>query len=261
MRKYLPNWLVYRMARTRQIGFQMAIYRLSRAKPRLVRRLLLGQVRQQLGPDFDMSHFSPQYNPWDERLCAVPNGDLFRAIRNGNASVVTDHIDTFTERGILLKSGRELDADIIITATGLDLQLLGGAKLEVDGHPFDLSNAMNYKGVMFQDLPNFAMIFGYTNASWTLKADITSEFLCRLIKEMDRRRMRQCTPRLADSDVTPLPFVEMQSGYLQRAMSRLPKQGSKAPWKLHQNYAMDLAMLRFGQLDDGTMTFSNPAAR
>ncbi|MVF12787.1 NAD(P)/FAD-dependent oxidoreductase [Ketobacter sp. MCCC 1A13808] len=259
LRKYLPAWLVYRMARTRQIGFQMAFYRLARAKPKMVRRLLLGQVRKQVGPDFDMTHFSPQYNPWDERLCAVPNGDLFRAIRKGNASVETDHIETFTEKGILLKSGKQLEADIIITATGLDLQMLGGTQLEVDGKPFVISNSMNYKGVMFQDLPNFAMIFGYTNASWTLKSDITSEFLCRLIKEMDKRKLRQCTPRLADSSVEALPFIEMRSGYLQRAMSKLPKQGSVAPWKLHQNYAMDLAMLRFGQLDDGTMTFSNPA--
>jgi cation diffusion facilitator CzcD-associated flavoprotein CzcO len=261
MRQYLPDWVVYRLARTRQIGFQMAFYRLARAKPKAVRRLLLAQARKQLGANFDMSHFSPDYNPWDERLCAVPNGDLFRTIRKGKASVVTDHIESFTENGILLKSGQQLEADIIITATGLDLQMLGGTELEVDGKPFTISSAMNYKGVMFQDLPNFAMIFGYTNASWTLKADITSEFLCRLLNVMDKRRMRQCTPRLAGDDVEALPFIEMRSGYLRRAMSKLPKQGSKAPWKLHQNYAMDLAMLRFGQLDDGTMTFSNPSAR
>lgn len=259
-RKYLPDWMVYRLTRTRHIGFQMAFYRLAKARPKAVRRLLMAHVRQQVGADFDMKHFSPSYNPWDERLCAVPNGDLFRAIRNKKASVVTDHIERFTEHGILLKSGQTLEADIIITATGLDLQLLGGMALEVDGQPFDLGKSMNYKGVMFQDLPNFAMVFGYTNASWTLKADITSEYLCRLLKTMDKHRMHQVTPRLQNDSVQALPFVDMSSGYLQRALSKLPRQGSRAPWKLHENYAKDLVMLRFGKVDDGTITFSNPSA-
>ncbi len=173
--------------------------------------------------------------------------------------MVTDHIDTFTERGILLKSGQELEADIIITATGLDLQLLGGMEMELDGKPLDMASTMNYKGVMFRDVPNFAMVFGYTNASWTLKADITLEYLCRLLKLMDKKGMQQVTPRLIDRSVQELPFLDMSSGYVKRALPRLPKQGSKAPWKLHQNYALDMAMLRFGEVDDGVMTFSNPA--
>ncbi|HAG94542.1 MAG TPA: FAD-containing monooxygenase EthA, partial [Gammaproteobacteria bacterium] len=258
LRKYLPAKVVYRMARTRNVGFQMFFYKLARAKPKAIRRLLLSQVRRQVGDNFDMKHFSPSYNPWDERLCAVPNGDLFKAIRHGKASVVTDHIDTFTEKGILLKSGQELEADIIITATGLDLQLLGGMELEMDGKPLQMSQTMNYKGVMFKDIPNFAMVFGYTNASWTLKADITLEYLCRLLKTMDKKGMHQATPRLSDSSVHEVPFLDMQSGYVKRALPKLPRQGNKAPWKLHQNYALDLAMLRYGEVDDGVMTFSNP---
>jgi len=260
LRRYLPEKLVYRMARTRNVGFQMFFYKLARAKPKAIRRLLLSQVRRQVGENFDMKHFSPKYNPWDERLCAVPNGDLFKSIRNGKASVVTDLIDTFTEKGILLQSGQELEADIIITATGLDLQLLGGMALELDGQPFTMSQTMNYKGFMFKDVPNFGMVFGYTNASWTLKADITIEYLCRLLKLMDKKKMKQVTPRLTDSSVHEEPFLDFQSGYVQRALAHLPRQGNKAPWKLHQNYALDLAMLRYGDLDDGVITFSNPAA-
>ncbi|MEE2731383.1 MAG: NAD(P)/FAD-dependent oxidoreductase [Pseudomonadota bacterium] len=259
LRKYLPAKMVYRMARTRNVGFQMFFYKLARTRPRAIRRLLLAQVRRQVGENFDMKHFSPKYNPWDERLCAVPNGDLFKAIRQGKASVVTDQIETFTEHGIQLQSGEVLEADIIITATGLDLQLLGGMELTLDGKPLHMSSTMNYKGVMFRDVPNFAMVFGYTNASWTLKADITLEYLCRLIKVMDKKGMQQVTPRLTDRGVEELPFLDMQSGYVKRALPNLPKQGNKAPWKLHQNYAMDMAMLRFGEVDDGVVTFSNPA--
>lgn len=260
LRQYLPSKLVYRLARTRNVGFQMFFYNLARAKPKAIRRLLLSQVRRQVGENFDMQHFSPNYNPWDERLCAVPNGDLFKAIRKQQASVVTDHIDTFTENGILLKSGQELEADIIITATGLDLQLLGGMTLELDGKPLEMSQTMNYKGFMFKDVPNFAMVFGYTNASWTLKADITLEYLCRLLKTMDKKGMQQATPRLSDNSVQEVPFLDMQSGYVKRALPKLPRQGDKSPWKLHQNYALDLAMLRYGNVDDGVMTFSNPAS-
>ncbi|HVK99488.1 MAG TPA: NAD(P)/FAD-dependent oxidoreductase [Dongiaceae bacterium] len=259
LRRYLPEKLVYRMARTRNVGFQMAFYNLARKRPKAIRRLLLDHVKQRVGPNFDMAHFTPKYNPWDERLCAVPNGDLFRVIRKGKASVVTDHIERFVENGIQLKSGKLLEADIIITATGLDLQLLGGAALSLDGKPFDLSKTMNYKGAMFRDLPNFAMMFGYTNASWTLKSDITSEYICRLLKLMDKKGARQCTPRVKDGSVHEEPFLDFQSGYVQRALSKLPRQGSKSPWKLYQNYALDLAMLRYGKLEDGWLEFSHPA--
>jgi cation diffusion facilitator CzcD-associated flavoprotein CzcO len=180
-------------------------------------------------------------------------------VRKGQASVVTDHIERFTATGIKLKSGEELPADIIVSATGLNLQMLGGMEVNVDGQPFDMASTMNYKGVMFQNLPNLAMVFGYTNASWTLKADITCEYICRLLKHMDKTGVRQCMPHNTDPAVTATPFLDMQSGYIQRSKEALPKQGTKAPWKLRQNYAMDLATLRYGAVADGVMTFSNPA--
>lgn len=258
LRRFLPEMAVYRLGRTRNLGLQMGVYNLAMTRPKVVRRILLGQVRAQVGKDFDMKHFTPQYNPWEERLCAVPNGDLFKVLRKGKASVVTDHIDTFTENGIKLKSGQELEADIIITATGLDLQLMGGMSLSVDGKAFDTPKAMNYKGIMFEDLPNFGMIFGYTNASWTLKSDISSEFICRLLKRMDKTGARQVMPHNDDPTITQEPFVAMRSGYIQRAAGKLPRQGSKAPWRIYMNYALDLAMLRFKGLDDGVLQFSNP---
>lgn len=260
LRRFLPEKVVYRLGRTRNVGIQLGFFNLAKSKPKVVRRLLLSQVRRQLGKDYDMKHFTPSYNPWDERLCAVPNGDLFRVLRKGQASVVTDHIDTFTAKGIKLKSGQELEADIIITATGLDLQMMGGSDLKVDGKPFNIGNSMNYKGVMFENLPNMAMVFGYTNASWTLKADLSSEYVCRLIKQMDRKGVQQCTPRNHDASVEHEPFVAMQSGYLQRALGKLPKQGTKAPWKVAMNYARDLMTIRYGRVDDGVMEFSNPVS-
>ncbi len=259
LRRFLPDKLVYRMARARQVALTAGMFRMSRARPKAVRRLLLKQVRAQVGQDFDMTHFSPFYNPWDQRLCAVPDGDMFRVLKEGKASVVTDRIETFTEKGILLKSGRELEADIIITATGLDLQLFGGAEIVVDGQVKDMSKAMNYKGMMFSDLPNMSNTMGYTNASWTLKADLIAEYVCRLLEHMDATGMRQCTPRNDDPTITETPFLDMTSGYFQRVMHRLPKQGSRAPWKLYQNYTLDMALLRRGKVDDGVMVFSNPA--
>lgn len=258
LRRFLPDTLVYRMARTRNVMLTAAMFRLSRARPKAIRRLLLAQVKAQVGPNFDMKHFTPNYNPWDQRLCAVPNGDMFKRLKEGKASVVTDHIDTFTAKGLKLKSGQELEADIIVTATGLDLQLFGGMEVVVDGQVKDMTKAMNYKGMMFSDLPNMSNTMGYTNASWTLKADLIAEYVCRLLKHMDKTGMRQCTPRQNDPTVTETPFLDMTSGYFQRVIDRLPKQGSKAPWRLYQNYAMDMAMLRNAKVNDGVMEFSNP---
>lgn len=260
LRRFLPEKIVYRLGRTRNVGLQMGFFNLAKARPAIVRRLLLSQVRRQLGPDFDMKHFSPRYNPWDERLCAVPNGDLFKALRKGQASVVTDQIDSFTATGIKLKSGEELAADIVITATGLELQMMGGTNIKVDGKPFNITNSMNYKGLMFENLPNVAMIFGYTNASWTLKADISSEYVCRLLKHMDKKGLQQCTPRNKDSSVVTDAFLNLNSGYIQRAKDKLPKQGNKAPWKPYVNYAKDLLSFRFSSVDDGVMEFSNPTS-
>ena len=258
LREYLPDTLVYRLARTRNVALGMGLYGFSRFYPEKMRNLVQGHVEKAIGPNVDMKHFTPKYNPWDERLCAVPNGDLFRALRKGKVSVVTDHIDAFTEKGILLKSGEKLDADIIVTATGLDIQILGGMSLSIDGIPYDVSKKMYYKGLMFEDLPNFGMVFGYTNASWTLKADLISEFVCRLLKHMDKKGLRQVTPR-NHGDVEHIPFVDMSSGYIQRALAKVPRQGSKAPWKLYQNYVLDLLMLRYGRLLDGSLEFSHPA--
>ncbi|MDI1301859.1 MAG: NAD(P)/FAD-dependent oxidoreductase [bacterium] len=260
LRRFLPEKVVYHAIRAKNVAITLGFFKLSRSRPKAVRRLLLAHVRHQVGKDFDMKHFTPNYNPWDQRLCAVPDGDLFKVLRKGKASIVTDHIDTFTAKGIKLKSGETLEADIIITATGLNLQMMGGSELVVDGKPFTVSQAMNYKGVMFQDLPNLAMMFGYTNASWTLKADISSEYVCRLLKHMDQKGLRQATPRNHDTSVVPESFLDMSSGYVQRALDHLPKQGNKAPWKVYMNYALDLAVLRYRPIDDGVMEFSNPAA-
>jgi cation diffusion facilitator CzcD-associated flavoprotein CzcO len=258
LRRFLPQAWVYRLARTRNVALQMGFYKLSKTLPGMVRKLLLGLARRQLGADFDMRHFSPRYKPWDERICAVPDGDLFRVLREGKASVVTEQIDCFTETGIRLKNGQELAADVIVSATGLELQLFGGMQVAVDGVPFDAATSMGYRGIMLRDLPNTAVVLGYTNASWTLKADLSSEYVCRLIKHMDARGMRQCTPRDTAGQVKAAPFLDLSSGYIQRAAGKIPTQGNRAPWKLYQNYLLDLALLRYGKLDDPFLQFSAP---
>lgn len=258
LRRFLPQTWVYRLARTRNVALQLGFYKLSKALPNLVRKILLGLARRQLGADFDMRHFSPRYKPWDERVCAVPNGNLFKVLRAGKASVVTEHIDGLTAQGIRLKSGQVLPADVIVSATGLELQLFGGMQVAVDGQPFDAAKSMGYRGIMLRDLPNAAVVLGYTNASWTLKADLSSEYFCRLIKHMDAIGMRQCTPRDALRQVKDAPFLDLASGYIQRAADKIPKQGDRAPWKLYQNYLLDLALLRYGKVEDGYLQFSAP---
>jgi monooxygenase len=230
---------------------------MCKRKPDKVKGLLLGGVRQMLGPDYDIdTHFTPRYKPWDQRLCLVPDADFFRAIRRGKVSIVTDQIETFTETGLKLKSGAELAADLIVTATGLVLVPLGKAKLSVDGRAVDPAKTFIYKGMMYSDVPNLASVFGYTNASWTLKADLVCEYVCRLINHMDRGGWRQCTPRNGDPTLAEEPWVNFSSGYIQRALALQPKQGSKRPWKLYQNYALDLLSLRFGSVRDHAMVFS-----
>jgi cation diffusion facilitator CzcD-associated flavoprotein CzcO len=258
LRRFLPETWVYRLARTRNVAIQLGFYKLSKALPGLVRKVLLGLARRQLGANFDMRHFSPRYKPWDERVCAVPNGDLFKVLRTGKASVVTEPIDGFTAKGIRLKSGQVLPADVIVSATGLELQLFGGMQVAVDGVPFDAAKSMGYRGIMLRDLPNAAVVLGYTNASWTLKADLSSEYFCRLIKHMDAIGMRQFTPRDARRQVKEAPFLDLASGYIQRAADKIPKQGDRAPWKLYQNYLLDLALLRYGKIEDGYLEFSSP---
>jgi cation diffusion facilitator CzcD-associated flavoprotein CzcO len=260
LRKVLPDMLVHRLGRARGIALQRGVFRMAKMQPALTRKILMGLVRRQLAGSIDMKHFTPSYNPWDERLCAVPDGDLFRALRKGKANVVTDHIDRFTDKGIKLQSGEELEADIIISATGFNIQLLGGIDLSVNGEPVALPNGMIYKGIMFEGVPNAAMIFGYTNSSWTLKADISSEYICRLLNYMDKHEVDKCTPINHDADIKRESFLNIGSGaykatYIQRALSKMPQQGNKAPWKVYMNYLLDLPALRLGKIDDGVMTF------
>ncbi len=257
MRRRLPLKLAYAATRWRNVLFGMYFYQMCKRQPEKVKRLLLGGVRQALGPDYDVGkHFTPLYNPWDQRLCLVPDADFFRAIRQGKVSVATDHIETFTETGIKLKSGEELPADVIVTATGLVLIPLGGVKLMVDGRAVEPSQTFIYKGMMYSDVPNLASVFGYTNASWTLKADLVCEYVCRLLNLMDRKGYRYCMPHNSDPTLKAEPWVSFSSGYIQRALKHQPKQGSKRPWKLYQNYALDLVSLRFGALRDRAMTFA-----
>ncbi|HPU51495.1 MAG TPA: NAD(P)/FAD-dependent oxidoreductase [Burkholderiaceae bacterium] len=261
LRRWLPTRLAYALTRWKNVLLGMYFYNLCRSRPKLARDGLIKLVREQLGPDFDVdTHFTPRYNPWEQRLCLVPDGDLFKAIRSGRASVVTDRIDTFTEHGIRLVSGQELAADVIVTATGLELQFLSGIEFTVDGQKPDLPRCLSYKAMMYSGVPNLAVSFGYTNASWTLKADLTSEYVCRLLDHMRRTGTTRCVPVLNDPTVTPEPWVDFSSGYFQRAQGMFPAPGSKAPWKLHQNYARDILMLRLGQVDDGVMQFSAPHA-
>ena len=211
-------------------------------------------VKGHLGDDYDVeTHFNPRYDPWDQRLCLVPDGDLFDAIRDGHASVVTDHIETFVEHGVALRSGKTLEADIVVTATGLKVQFLGGMELVVDGRDINPTETMSYKAMMLSDVPNLALSFGYTNASWTLKSDLTAEYVCRLLNTMEDGGYRIGVPRRNDPTVTEEPFVDFSSGYIQRALSVLPKQGSKAPWKLKQNYLFDIFTLRHKPVEDGVL--------
>jgi cation diffusion facilitator CzcD-associated flavoprotein CzcO len=257
LRAKLPAKLAYHLIRWRNVMFGMYFFQLARRKPERVKQLILGGVKMALGPDYDIgTHFTPRYNPWDQRLCLVPDGDLFRSIREKRASVVTNQIETFTPKGIRLKDGSELEADIIVTATGLNLQVLGGLEVAVDGRTVDFARTLNYKGMMYSDVPNMASAFGYTNASWTLKCDLTCEYVCRLINYMDRRGYKQCMPHNVDPTITEMPSLSFSSGYVQRSIAKMPKQGSKRPWRLYQNYALDIVTLRFGKVDDGVMQYS-----
>ena len=262
LRKVLPGKLAYDIVRWRNVLFGMYFFKTAREKPEAVKRRIIGMVREQLGPDYDVeTHFTPSYKPWDQRLCLVPDADMFNEIRSGRASVVTDHIERFTEKGILLKSGQELEADVVVTATGLVLEVWNGVEISVDGRKVDASTTLSYKGMMYEGVPNLASAFGYTNASWTLKCDLTCEYVCRLLNHMKRTGMRQATPINDDPTVTFEPWLDFSSGYVQRAMAKFPKQGNKTPWKLYQNYAMDLMSLRYAKLDDGVLRFSNPAGQ
>lgn len=257
MNRHLPSGLAYGITRWKNVLLGMLFFKLSKRQPERVKKMIIEGVKKSVGPECDVAkHFTPSYKPWDQRLCLVPNADLFRAIRKGKASVVTDHIESFTEKGIRLRSGQELEADVIVTATGLDLLALGGIEIVVDGTTIVMKQTMSYKGMMLAGVPNLAYVIGYTNASWTLKADLTGEYICRLLNTMARQGSQQCTPRLTDPTVKVESWIDFSSGYIQRSLEKFPTQGNKKPWRLHQNYALDLITLRFGAVDDGTMVFS-----
>ena len=262
LRRFLPDRAAYVIARWKNVLTTTFFYKLARNRPELFKWFIARGVRNELGEKYDPKHFTPPYNPWDQRLCLVPDSDLFREIREGRVSVVTDHIETFTEDGLLLKSGERLDADIIVTATGLVLKLFSGMQLVVDGAPVHLPETLVYKGMMFSDVPNLAFAVGYTNASWTLKCDLTAGYVCRLLNHMDQHGYAVCTPRLNDPEIEPEPVIDFNSGYVLRALDSLPRQGTKMPWRLHQNYLRDLSMMRYGRVEDGTMEFkAAPVAR
>lgn len=255
LRAVMPSRAAYVLTRWKNIARATFFYTISRKWPSFMKRLIAKGVAKEVGDEMAAEHFTPTYNPWDQRLCLVPDSDLFCAIREGKASVATGHIETFTETGVTLTSGKQLDADIIVTATGLVLKIMAGLELVVDGATVDLSKTLAYKGMMYSGVPNLASAFGYTNASWTLKCDLTAEYVCRMLEYMDQYGYSTCTAQANDLSVRAEPVLDFTSGYVLRAMDDLPRQGSKTPWRLHQNYIRDLGMLRYGRLDDGTMEF------
>jgi monooxygenase len=256
LRKLFSARTAYVITRWRNVLRTIAFYRYCRAFPRQAKAWLIEQVRGELAGAADVARdFTPRYNPWDQRMCLVPDGDLFSALRDGSASVVTDQIETFTERGIRLGSGAELEADLIVTATGLKLKVLGGVALEVDGRPVEMSKSMTYKGIMLSDVPNLAFVMGYTNASWTLKSELAAAYVCRLLNYLDQRGAAYCCPRRRDARVEEEPLIDFSSGYVRRSIDAFPRQGSRAPWRLYQNYVRDRRMLRRAPLDDGTLEF------
>jgi monooxygenase len=255
LRKCLPDSTAYAAARWKNVLAGTFFYTLARKRPNIFKWMVARGVRSELGNKYDVRDFTPPYNPWDQRLCLVPDADLFKAIREERVSVVTDRIETFTADGLKLKSGQRLDADIIVTATGLVLKLFAGMELVVDNTPVDLPKTLVYKGMMFSDVPNLAFAIGYTNASWTLKCDLAAEYVCRLLNHMDRHGYSTCTPCINDPDIEEEPVLDFNSGYVLRALPNLPRQGSKTPWRLHQNYVRDLSMMRYGRIEDGTMEF------
>jgi monooxygenase len=255
--KMLPPKLAAFAVRWKSIVFQSAQYQISRRFPQFMRNTLMTMAQRRLPEGYDVEkHFGPSYNPWDERLCLAPNGDLFKTIKAGKADVVTDGIERFTKTGILLASGEELRADIIVTATGLNMQLFGGAKIYRNGEEVPLNSLMAYKGMMLTDMPNSAFTIGYTNASWTLKADLVSEFVCRVLNYMDEKGYDTVVPQHPGNSVEERPILDFTPGYVLRALDRLPKSGSVAPWRLKQNYFIDMRLIRYGKVDDEALQFS-----
>lgn len=265
LRKVLPEKLAYSLTRWKNTTMQQLVYTRTRTQPDKIKKLLLKGVQDALGENYDVAtHFTPSYNPWDQRLCLVPNGDLFTAIKNGRASVVTDHIDHIDAQGIVLRSGQRIDADVIVTATGLNLVTLGQVAFTVDGEPVDFSTTWTYKGIAYSGVPNLASSFGYINASWTLRADLTCEYVCRLLNHMEKTGTTRCTPQLRpeDAGMQERPWIDnFSAGYMARVMDQFPKQGDREPWINPQNYKRDKKLFRESPLDDGAMQFSGVLER
>lgn len=255
LRTYLPAGLAYGLTRWKNLLLGMLFYQQTRRRPQSVRRQIMRMAREQLGPGYDVeTDFGPRYNPWDQRLCLAPDGDFFQAIRRGRASVVTDEIERFSERGVRLRSGQELAADIIVSATGLRMRLMSGVELTVDGAAVDLGQTLSYRGMMYSDVPNLASAFGYANASWTLKCELIAAYVCRLLNYMRRHGYDQCTPRRGDTPAGE-PAMPLSSGYVERALAHLPRQGPKRPWRSYNNYLRDIANFRLSPVADGTLAF------
>ncbi|MGH2870084.1 MAG: flavin-containing monooxygenase [Solirubrobacteraceae bacterium] len=257
LRRLLPSMAAYQAVRWKNVALMTLSYRLCRRYPQFAKQVLRKGVARQVPTDLDIdTHFKPRYNPWDQRMCVCPDGDFFSALRHGQATIVTDQVETFTETGIRLRSGQELEADIVVTATGLNLVALGGAELTVDGRELDLPHRVTYKGLMLDDTPNAALVVGYTNASWTLKADLTCEYVCRLLNHMSEHGYDTAVAVCDRDSVTTRPLLDLDSGYVLRSVDEFPRQGSEPPWRLRQNYPRDIVTLRVGEIDDGVLHFS-----
>ena len=256
--RVLPSKVAYDMTRWKNVLLGMAFFNFSRRYPARAKKMVVNEVRKTLGPDFDVeTHFTPRYGVWDQRVCLAPDGDFFTAMREGRVDIVTDHIESFTESGLELQSGKRLDADLVVSATGLKLLLLGDVQLTVDGERVDVGKTMNYRGTMLSDVPNLAIALGYTNASWTLKCDLVCEYVCRLLNHMQENGYDKCVARVKErSAEEEEPLLDFTSGYVQRSIALLPKQGKKAPWRLYQNYFLDLLGLRYGGIEDGVLELS-----
>jgi monooxygenase len=262
LRRLLPQKLAYSATRWKNVFLMLASYKVSRRWPGAIKRIVRRGAQAQLPEGYDVdTHFKPRYDPWDERLCVIPGGDLFKTIGSGRAEIVNDHVETFTEKGIRLQSGRELEADVIVTATGLNLLVFGGMQILIDGKEKQLSETVGYKGMMFSGIPNLALALGYTNASFTLKTDLVGDYVCRLLEYMDARGYRVATPRAPDPSVETEPFIDLKSGYVLRSLDQLPKQATTRPWRLHQNYAQDIRLLKKGPIDDEIDFSRGPAPK
>ncbi|HEX7665774.1 MAG TPA: NAD(P)/FAD-dependent oxidoreductase, partial [Polyangiaceae bacterium] len=262
LQKALPEATAYQLVRMKNVLLTLGLYQFCRRFPKQARAFIEGQAKRRLPADFSVDpHLSPKYDPWDQRLCLIPNGDLFRAIRKGKANIVTDTIERFTETGIQLTSGQKLDADIVVTATGLKILAFGNVKLSVDGTAIQAKDALVYKGLMLGGVPNLAWCVGYINASWTLRADLASRYVCRLLNYMDKKKVDRATPYVEPGDESALrPLLDVSSGYVMRALDQMPKQGSRAPWYIRQNYLLDFATMRLGRVDDAMKFEKTPKA-